>query len=75
MVVGQMVGSGIFFKVDDVLTSTNGNIYAGVMGFIIVGISVVFSAASMANYAIFSQKKVVSCIMWNFAMGKELRLM
>ena len=62
MVVGQMVGSGIFFKVDDVLASTNGNVYAGVMGFIIVGISVVFSAASMANYAI-------------FAMGKESRLM
>ena len=57
MVVGQMVGSGIFFKVDDVLASTNGNVYAGVMGFIIVGISVVFSAASMANYAIFSPKE------------------
>ena len=57
MVVGQMVGSGIFFKVDDVLASTNGNVYAGVMGFIIVGISVVFSAASMANYAIFSTKE------------------
>ena len=57
MVVGQMVGSGIFFKVDDVLASTNGNVYAGVMGFIIVGISVVFSAASMANYPIFSPKE------------------
>ena len=57
MVVGQMIGSGIFFKVDDVLASTNGNVYAGVMGFIIVGISVVFSAASMANYAIFSPKE------------------
>ena len=57
MVVGQMVGSGIFFKVDDVLASTNGNVYAGVMGFIIVGISVVFSAASIANYAIFSPKE------------------
>ncbi|MDO5616749.1 MAG: APC family permease, partial [Cruoricaptor ignavus] len=51
MVIGQVIGSGIFFKVDDVLVATNGNIYAGLLGFIIVGISVIFAATSMANYA------------------------
>ena len=71
MVVGQMVGSGIFFKVDDVLASTNGNIYAGVMGFIIVGISVVFSAASMANYAIFSPKEGGLLHYVDFRYGKR----
>lgn len=51
MVIGQVIGSGIFFKVDDILEVTQGNIQAGFLGFLIVGISVVFAAASMANYA------------------------
>lgn len=51
MVIGQVIGSGIFFKVDDVLLATNGDIYAGFLGFLIVGISVVFAGISMANYA------------------------
>lgn len=51
MVIGQVIGSGIFFKVDDVLFATQGNILAGLFGFLIVGISVVFAGISMANYA------------------------
>lgn len=51
MVIGQVIGSGIFFKVDDVLFATQGNTLAGLFGFLIVGISVVFAGISMANYA------------------------
>lgn len=51
MVIGQTIGSGMFFKADDILTATQGNVFAGLMGFLIVGISVVFAAATMANYA------------------------
>lgn len=51
MVIGQTIGSGIFFKADDILTATQGNVFAGLLGFLIVGISVVFAAATMANYA------------------------
>lgn len=51
MVVGQVIGSGIFFKVDDVLVSTQGSALAGLLGFLIVGISVIFASISMANYA------------------------
>lgn len=51
MVIGQVIGSGIFFKVDDVLLATQGNVLAGLLGFVIVGISVVFGAISMSNYA------------------------
>ncbi|MBD8018672.1 APC family permease [Kaistella pullorum] len=51
MVIGQVIGSGIFFKVDDVLVATQGNVLAGLLGFVIVGISVVFGAISMSNYA------------------------
>lgn len=56
MVIGQVIGSGIFFKVDDVLLATQGDVFAGLLGFLIVGISVVFAAASMANYAQLSPK-------------------
>ena len=51
LVIGQVIGSGIFFKVDDVLFAAQGNILAGLLGFVFVGVSVVFAAASMANYA------------------------
>lgn len=51
MVIGQTIGSGIFFKADDILTATQGNVLAGLLGFLTVGISVVFAAATMANYA------------------------
>ncbi|MDQ0476944.1 APC family permease [Chryseobacterium sp. MDT2-18] len=51
MVIGQVIGSGIFFKVDDVLLAAQGNVLAGLLGFIIVGVSVVFAGISMANYA------------------------
>lgn len=51
MVIGQVIGSGIFFKVDDILLATQGNVLAGLFGFLIVGMSVVFAGISMANYA------------------------
>ncbi len=51
MVVGQVIGSGIFFKVDDVLLATQGNALAGLIGFLVVGISVIFASITMANYA------------------------
>ncbi|MHA6727946.1 APC family permease [Chryseobacterium sp. A301] len=51
MVVGQVIGSGIFFKVDDVLFATEGSALAGLLGFFIVGISVIFASITMANYA------------------------
>ena len=51
MVIGQIIGSGIFFKVDDILTATQGNIFAGFLGWLIVGLTVVFGAISMAFYA------------------------
>lgn len=51
MVVGQVIGSGIFFKVDDVLLATEGSALAGLLGFFIVGISVIFASITMANYS------------------------
>lgn len=51
MVVGIVIGCGIEFKADDVLLALNGNVALGVLGFIIVGVGVLFGALTIAEYA------------------------
>lgn len=51
MIVGICVGSGIFFKVDDILTFTGGNVYLGVLVFVIGAFSIIFGSISLANMA------------------------
>ncbi len=51
MVVGIVIGSGIFFKADDILLAMNGNILYGMLGFIFVGLGVLFGAISASYYA------------------------
>lgn len=50
MVVGCVIGSGIFFKADDILAAVNGNVMLGLLGFFIVGIGVLFGALSVSKY-------------------------
>lgn len=70
MVVGQVIGSGIFFKVDDVLLATKGNVMAGLVGFIVVGVSVVFAAISMSNYTSFCKGGLLEYVEYRF--GKKM---
>lgn len=51
LVVGIVIGSGIFFKADDILVATNGNVWVGVLAFLIVGIGVLFGALAVSQYA------------------------
>ncbi len=51
MVIGIVIGSGIFFKSDDILRSTGGSIVLGLLGFLIVGIGVLFGALVISEYA------------------------
>ncbi len=51
MVIGVVIGSGIFFKADDILVAVNGNVGLGLLGFLIVGIGVLFGALSVSYYA------------------------
>ncbi len=51
MVIGVVIGSGIFFKADDILIAVNGNVGLGLLGFFIVGIGVLFGALSVSYYA------------------------
>ena len=56
MIVGICVGSGIFFKVDDILTFTGGNVFLGALVFIIGAFSIIFGSISLSNLASISTK-------------------
>ncbi|MGL4590011.1 MAG: APC family permease [Mycoplasmatales bacterium] len=51
MVVGIVIGSGIFFKADDILITTQGSVTLGIIGFILIGVGVLFGALVVSNYA------------------------
>lgn len=51
MIVGIVIGSGIFFKSDNVLVFTNGNIFLGILVFIIAAFSIIFGSLSISELA------------------------
>lgn len=51
MVVGIVIGSGVFFKAKDVLNYTNGNMVIGIIAWIIGGIVMMICAYNFANFA------------------------
>lgn len=53
MVVGIVIGSGIFFKTEDVLRATGGNVLSGVLSLLIMGVIMLFCAYA---FSILAQK-------------------
>ena len=51
MVVGVVIGSGVFFKADDVLKMTNGNIYIALVAWILGAMAMVFGALVVSEFA------------------------
>ncbi len=51
MIVGIVIGSGIFFKSDNVLIYTNGNIIQGILVFIIAAFSIIFGSLAISELA------------------------
>lgn len=51
MVVGIVIGSGVFFKAKDVLNYTNGSVSLGVLAWVIGGIVMMICAYNFANFA------------------------
>ncbi len=51
MVVGIVIGSGVFFKAQDILNYTNGDMLLGILAWIIGGIVMVICAFNFANFA------------------------
>ena len=56
MIVGIVIGSGIFFKTDDILGHTGGSIWLGILVFTIAAISIIFGSLSISNLAMFTDR-------------------
>ena len=51
MVVGIVIGSGVFFKAQDILNHTNGNMILGILAWLIGGLVMIICAFNFANFA------------------------
>jgi APA family basic amino acid/polyamine antiporter len=51
MIVGIVIGSGIFYRTDDILTAVGGDVLLGVIAFVIGGLGIVFGGLSIASLA------------------------
>lgn len=51
MIVGVVIGSGIFFKSDNILVATGGSIGLGVLVFCLAAIAIIFGGLSMGELA------------------------
>ena len=51
LVVGTVIGSGVFFKAEAVLTKTGGNLSVGILAFIIMGVVRIISACTFGVVA------------------------
>ena len=51
MVVGIVIGSGVFFKAQDILNYTGGNLLFGILAWVIGGVVMIICAFNFANFA------------------------
>ena len=51
MIVGIVIGSGIFFKSDNILIATGGNVPLGIVLFILAALGIVFGSLTIAQLA------------------------
>lgn len=51
MVVGIVIGSGVFFKAQDILNYTGGNMLIGILAWVIGGVVMIICAFNFANFA------------------------
>ena len=51
MVVGIVIGSGVFFKAQDILKYTGGNLLLGILAWIIGGVVMIICGFNFANFA------------------------
>lgn len=59
MIIGIVIGSGIFFKADDVLNYTGGSVALGVLVFCIGAFSIIFGSLTLTELSTRTKKVVV----------------
>ncbi len=52
MIIGIVIGSGIFFKVDDVLKYTGGSVGLGILVFVIGALSIIFGSLTLTELSV-----------------------
>lgn len=52
MIIGIVIGSGIFFKVDDVLKYTGGSVGLGILVFVIGAFSIIFGSLTLTELSV-----------------------
>ena len=57
MIIGVVIGSGIFFKSDNILIATGGSIALGVLVFFIAAIAIIFGSLTISQLASRSSKE------------------
>lgn len=56
MVVGIVIGSGIFFKTDDILKATGGDVWLGILAWVAGAVGIIFGGLTIAQLAARSDK-------------------
>lgn len=56
MITGVVIGSGIFFKADNVLSYTNGNVMLGIIIFIVAAMAIIFGCLAISELAALTDK-------------------
>lgn len=56
MITGIVIGSGIFFKADNVLSYTNGNVLLGIIIFLVAAVAIVFGCLAISQLANLTDK-------------------
>ncbi len=51
LVVGIVIGSGIFFKADDTIIYTNGDVKMAILAWVIGGLAMIFAALTLAEFS------------------------
>ncbi len=54
MIIGIVIGSGIFFKSDEILKATGGNAWMAIGAFILSALSIIFGAITVSRLALLS---------------------
>lgn len=71
MIVGVVIGSGIFFKSDNILVATGGNIALGVLVFTIAAIAIIFGSLTISELASRSSNSGGMIQYMEFALNKS----
>lgn len=56
MIIGIVIGSGIFFKSDDILSYTGGNLWLSILVFCIGAFGIIFGSLSLTEFSIRTKK-------------------